>query len=358
MRKITPIVLPPPNNRRTLFKLGFGRRLNTASEISITALLTLKCASFAGQIPFIGIACTLAVEILRAAQAAKNNKDAFKRLAKDSCSLVLHIKMVCQELSSVNDMKDSGIEGRQILSPMLLKHLEELEETLTEIRDFAKQRASRGFWKRYFANTSDLGRIQEYRERLRQALDIFGIQSQITVCETVARMASQQRTIQEGLRSWGSIERADTSGSTMFSVNEKTNNPFTSSANSTPCSSVPFEDAFKDLLKSTPDTTAVTDGKASFIDISKPITPPIDERTTNAFVSLTSLPTDVEDLLPSPPPYTHLIGSPTVNKPKDSLISLSASVVRTTHHIGPGKSATTSSPAHLGFHVSLKRSIS
>ncbi|ESK93265.1 hypothetical protein Moror_14569 [Moniliophthora roreri MCA 2997] len=352
MREATPAITPP-KRRRNLFKLGFGRHSSAASDVSITVLSTLKDASMSGPIPSIGIACALALEILKAAQAAKDNKDAFKRLAKDSCSMVLQIKMVCEDLSAADDMGDSIIERRERLSLMLLKHLEGLEETLTEIRDFAKRRASRGFWKRYCSNKSDLGRIQEYRERVRQALDVFGIQSHIIVRETMVRMASQQQSLQEELRSWGSLERADTSELTMSSVSEETNNPFTSSITST-SSSFSFEDAFKDLLESANDEV-VPALSSTFTASTRYITLPVDEKAANPFISSTSS-TNAEDSSPSPPPYTRPIGSPT--GPKNPFVFSPAHVysvsLRTTRRIKNTQTSRTASPfVHFDFHLSI-----
>ncbi|ESK92423.1 hypothetical protein Moror_4554 [Moniliophthora roreri MCA 2997] len=247
-------------------KSKHGKRLAMAADISMTVLTSLKEASLSAPIPYVGIACALALEIATAAQGANDNKDAFKRLAYDSCSLVMQIKTVCEDLSTAKEKwipEKGGVDekGAQdqcdaMLSPMLHKHLEVLKETLTEIRDFAKHRANRGYWKRYFASKSDLGKIQEFRERVRQALDVFGIQSHITVRETMDRIAHRQESIHDELKNWGSVRR-DSPEPISPVDDEKAKNPFARASSTEPSppspdstSPVSFEDAFKGLLAS------------------------------------------------------------------------------------------------------------
>jgi hypothetical protein len=50
-----------------------------------------------------------------------------------------------------------------------------LPRTLTSIEQFAKKKLSRGMIMRIIKHQSDLGKIQEFRETLRQSLDLFGV---------------------------------------------------------------------------------------------------------------------------------------------------------------------------------------
>ncbi|EEB93121.1 hypothetical protein MPER_08269 [Moniliophthora perniciosa FA553] len=260
--------VPPCKNEDTPRiepKSKHGKRLSMAVDISMTVLATLKEASLSAPVPYVGIACALALEIAVAAQGAKDNKDAFQRLASDTCSLVVQIKAVCDDLSPAKEkwkQEKGGMDGMDqkgshdqchampMLAPNAAKHL----KTLTEIRDFAKHRSTRGYWKRFFAGKSDLGKIQEFRERVWQALDVFGIQSHITVRETMDRIAHRQETIHDELKSWGSVRRD--SPEPISPVDDKAkNNPFAAPTqplppSPNPSSPVSFEDAFKGLLAS------------------------------------------------------------------------------------------------------------
>jgi len=56
-----------------------------------------------------------------------------------------------------------------------LDHLKELVVVLSEIEKFAENEASRNKVIRIIKYKADLDTIQEYREKLRQSLDIFGV---------------------------------------------------------------------------------------------------------------------------------------------------------------------------------------
>ncbi|KAL0567819.1 hypothetical protein V5O48_014179 [Marasmius crinis-equi] len=177
---------------------AWGRRESAVADVSIAVLTTLKEVSqAAGGVPHVGIAAAIALQILTATQGAKDNRDCFKRLASDACSLVVNIVAVCDEL-----IQDSESGEEKEISPSLNLHLETLTETLTQINVFAQERAEKSYWKRLISSRSDLDRIKEFRERLIQAVDLFGsharqIQSHITVRESIARIATRQRWIHE-----------------------------------------------------------------------------------------------------------------------------------------------------------------
>ncbi|KAK7051477.1 hypothetical protein VNI00_004451 [Paramarasmius palmivorus] len=276
---MAPAVPAVPSNMddvtpKTQSKLG--KRLSVASDISMTVLTALKEASLSAPIPYVGIACALALEIATAAQGAKDNKDAFKRLAKDTCSLVLQINAVCSELAPAYNEKERqescGSEKKDekflenegdaygMLSPMLHKHLDGLKETLIEIREFVQHRISRTYWRRYVASKSDLGKIQEFRDRIRQALDVFGIQSHITVRENLDRIAHRQESMHDELKThWGGVRRD--SPEPMSPIDNKNKNPFatdTSPSSPDTASSVSFDDAFKGLLSSSTISGTIT----------------------------------------------------------------------------------------------------
>ncbi|KAL0567820.1 hypothetical protein V5O48_014180 [Marasmius crinis-equi] len=182
---------------------AWGRRESAAADVSIAVLTTLKEVSqAAGGVPHVGIAAAIALQIVTIAQRAKDNRDSFIRLASDACSLVVNIAAVCDELA-----RGSESDKEKEISPSLNLHLETLTETLTQIKAFAQERADKSYWKRLVSSRSDLDRIKEFRERLTQAVDLFGshaqqIQSHITVRESIARMATRQQSFHEEFKNF------------------------------------------------------------------------------------------------------------------------------------------------------------
>ncbi|KAJ8085207.1 hypothetical protein PM082_004001 [Marasmius tenuissimus] len=178
-----------PKKSRTAKFQFWEKRGSTVADVSITILTALKeTAELSGVAPYVGTLSTLAIGIVNAAQGASDNRNSFNQLVCDTCSLVYNIGAVCKEFEP----------GK--LSPTLISHLKTLTSTLEEIRDFAQRRADKAFWKLYLSAKSDLDRIQGFRGRLRQALDLFEVQSHIAVRGMVEQMDTRQKTIQEELR--------------------------------------------------------------------------------------------------------------------------------------------------------------
>ncbi|KAJ8075120.1 hypothetical protein PM082_019447 [Marasmius tenuissimus] len=239
-------------------ELQNSKRKTTASDISVTVLSTLKEVSqAAGGIEYVGIAAAIALEIVNAAQGAKDNKDSFNRLASDACTLAMNIIAVCEDLSP-------GEEG---ICPSLKRHLETFKETLEQIRDYAKKRANKVYWKRFISSRSDLDRIKEFRERLTQAVGLFGVQSHITVRESIARMATRQESFHDELKEM--IPRQDSPEPVSptetvveevpFPTSAKCTNPFRSGSTSAPSpAQSDFDNAFKDFLASSNITGSIT----------------------------------------------------------------------------------------------------
>ncbi|KAL0567818.1 hypothetical protein V5O48_014178 [Marasmius crinis-equi] len=227
----------------------FRKRKSTATDVSISVLTTLKEVSqAAGGISYLGIAAAIALEIVNAAQGAKDNRDSFKRLACDACSLVVNIAAVCDEL--VQD------EEKEI-SPSLKRHLETLTETLNQIKTFAQKRAEKAYWKRFISSQSDLDRIKEFRERLAQAVDLFGVQSHITVRESIARLATRQQSFHDEFKNYPGPRQASPEPLSPLTESPTeteygSNNPFRSPTPPTPTPkpNSTFDDAFKDFLSS------------------------------------------------------------------------------------------------------------
>ncbi|RDB15467.1 hypothetical protein Hypma_004270 [Hypsizygus marmoreus] len=169
------------------------KRTDIALHTSEVILSTLRDAARLTPLPFLRDAATLAVGIINAAQGARANKDALQRLANDAGALVCAIFF-----------KKSNESDRTSSSRTLEANLEALVSTLKSIQKFAEKGASRPFLSRAMLHKHDLGQIQEYREHLRQALDVFGLRSTIELHENVARiirLVSERRTTDDGISS-------------------------------------------------------------------------------------------------------------------------------------------------------------
>lgn len=106
--------------------------------------------------------------------------------------------------------------------------------TLTSIQKLAQDGVSRNFFKALFRSGIDAGKIQDYREKLKQSMRVFGVsiyyyewrtddtyacvcfqlQTDISLRETVAKLASQQQEIMRGIERQ---ETRDPIGSTQSS---------------------------------------------------------------------------------------------------------------------------------------------
>ncbi|KAJ7772063.1 hypothetical protein DFH07DRAFT_803570 [Mycena maculata] len=160
-----------------------GEVIDTALDISSTVLATLTAASQYAPLPFLQEASFLALAILNTVKGAKDNKEAFKSLANDACELVSAIVCV------YNDMEKDG----QKPSLGLKKRVDELISLLKSINHFSQKHIARSTMYRMVRLSSENAKIQQYRGRLRQALDVFGLQSSISIHETVVEILKELR---------------------------------------------------------------------------------------------------------------------------------------------------------------------
>ncbi|KAJ7209789.1 hypothetical protein GGX14DRAFT_453121 [Mycena pura] len=157
--------------------------LNSAFDISETVLTTLTAASQFAPLPFLQEASLAALAILRTIRGAKDNKESFKCLANDACELVSAIICV------YNDMEKDGLQP----SANLKSRVEDLISLLKSINHFAEKHVSKGTMYRLVRLSTETSKIQQYRARLRQALDIFGLQSSISIHENVVQILKELR---------------------------------------------------------------------------------------------------------------------------------------------------------------------
>ncbi|KAJ8690974.1 hypothetical protein PTI98_010591 [Pleurotus ostreatus] len=168
-------------------KVETDGKLTVAQDIAGIVLATLQQAAELAPVPYLKEAAGLAVALFDMVQSTSDNKSAFKALANDACELVYTATSVWKDREEDNNGKT--------LPQDLMDHLKELLETMTDVMDFAKARASRGLFARFISHKADAGRIQGFRAQLKDALDRFGMQSHITVRDAVSRIQEQQAAI-------------------------------------------------------------------------------------------------------------------------------------------------------------------
>ncbi|KAJ7668716.1 hypothetical protein DFH06DRAFT_1294473 [Mycena polygramma] len=154
--------------------------IDATFDISATVLATLTTAAEFAPLPFLQQASIFALAILNTVRGAKDNKESFKALANDACELVSAIICV------YNDMQRDG----QTPSLGLKKHVEELVALLKGINQFAQKHVARSTFQRIVRLQTETAKIQQYRGRLRQALDL---QSSISIHETVVQILQELR---------------------------------------------------------------------------------------------------------------------------------------------------------------------
>ncbi|TFK35759.1 hypothetical protein BDQ12DRAFT_668382 [Crucibulum laeve] len=163
-----------------------GKKVMEGSiELTGILLTTLQDAARLSPVPGLSDAASLALGILKMVETAQGNSEAFKKLAKDACGLVYTVVCSVQEMQYKKETIDKS----------LFDNTDELVKNLHSIQKFAEKEGRRGKLMRLLRYQSDMGKIQGYREMLRHSLDIFGLQSNISMRDSVARMMEQQERI-------------------------------------------------------------------------------------------------------------------------------------------------------------------
>ncbi|KAF4562667.1 hypothetical protein EYR36_004061 [Pleurotus pulmonarius] len=173
-------------------KVETDGKLTVAQDIAGIVLSTLEQAARFAPVPYLQEAAGLAVALFEMVQTTTDNKSSFKALANDACGLVYTATNVWKDREADNDGK--------AIPQDLMDHLKELLDTMNDVMAFAKSRASRGIFARFVSHKADVGQIQGFRARLKDALDRFGMQSHITVRDAVARIQDQQTAILAALQ--------------------------------------------------------------------------------------------------------------------------------------------------------------
>ncbi|THU96066.1 hypothetical protein K435DRAFT_110041 [Dendrothele bispora CBS 962.96] len=177
--------------------------LSSFLAVSVVVFDALKDASIAMPFPFAFMFASLAQKVLTAIQNAKDNKRAFQHLARNICELG---SAILQQLVE-----------KEVVDTELNKNVEVLLGTLGEILQFVQESSARSRFMRFLSSKSDIRTIKEYREQLRCALDMFGVQSliniQLMIAKLIARQGNTERTEDTHVTSRDQSTRESTTGS-------------------------------------------------------------------------------------------------------------------------------------------------
>ncbi|KAM6503086.1 hypothetical protein JOM56_000029 [Amanita muscaria] len=156
-------------------------RVDVVLDVSAVILGTLRDVAHLSPVPGLSEAAGIAVSIAGIVAKARNNKDDFRRLAEDSTELVYAIVRAHKDVTRPEDVPSD-----------LIDNLRQLVTTLTLVHKFAEKGARRNFFMAMIRSNVDATRILDYREKLRQSMRVFGLQSDISLRDTVHKLAEQQ----------------------------------------------------------------------------------------------------------------------------------------------------------------------
>ncbi|KAJ3818144.1 hypothetical protein F5880DRAFT_1617632 [Lentinula raphanica] len=203
------------------------------SAMSGAAALTLdavQSAAALAPIPYLGEAATLAIGIWEAIQSTNDTKASLRSLASDAISLVYAVMTTCDEVlrrqkdtqkEAVEDNNEAELEAKDAedkaddpkqplefsnfktegLNLELRQNLEVLCSTLQDIKNFTLHVASRNVFLRFLTARSDSGKVVEFQNKMKMALDLFTLQSHISLRQVTGRIETQQAQLLTALQS-------------------------------------------------------------------------------------------------------------------------------------------------------------
>ncbi|KAF8995862.1 hypothetical protein BDQ17DRAFT_1412053 [Cyathus striatus] len=163
--------------------------VNAGLDISSIVLTTLQEAARHGPVPCLREAASLALLILDMIITTKRNKKKFCEIARDVCELV------CIVIEALKPIQVTGEQTHE--DSVLLHNVRQLVDTLTSIETFSKIDAARNTLLRFIRHRSDLKKIEDYKRQLQRCLDIFGLQSDISIRENLSRIIQNQEEARE-----------------------------------------------------------------------------------------------------------------------------------------------------------------
>ncbi|KAJ3969857.1 hypothetical protein EV361DRAFT_323067 [Lentinula raphanica] len=194
-------------------------------------LETLQSVAAFAPVPYLNEAASLAIGIWQAIQTTNDAKDSLRSLASDAISLVYAVMTTCDEVlkrqkdtqkEAVEDKNEAELEAKgaedkaddspkrllefgnfetEGLDFKLRRNLEELCSTLQDIKTFALHVASRNVFLRFLTARSDSGKVVEFQNKMKMALDLFTLQSHISLRQVTGRIETQQAQLLTALQS-------------------------------------------------------------------------------------------------------------------------------------------------------------
>ncbi|KAJ4479695.1 hypothetical protein C8J55DRAFT_489337 [Lentinula edodes] len=245
------------NAKRRSGKEEFFPALSGATSLTLSAL---RDAAALAPIPYLGEAASLAIDIWDAVQSTRDTKASLKSLGSDAISLVYAVMATCDEVlkrhrqqesaeSAVEDTQKLEKENSQVdeevnkdrdpskpeqgkeeekINPELRHNLERLcrlsfsnpslplNSTLTDIDAFARHVASRNAFIRFMTVRSDTGKVTEFQNKMKMALDLFTLQSNINLRQVTGRIEAQQTQVLQTLQSPVSPTSPTSEGANIF----------------------------------------------------------------------------------------------------------------------------------------------
>ncbi|KAJ3718386.1 hypothetical protein C8R42DRAFT_711355 [Lentinula raphanica] len=144
---------------RTYAKPSFR---STCWDLSDQVLSALNIAAQSAPVPYLATLSTVALSIFKAAQGAKENREALGELSKTACDFASSVLDTYRELHPSNSGSDTSQDQSSFSSDHALNsHVEQLLKLISY--------------------KSDLREIQKFRGQLRDAMDKFQLQSSIAL---------------------------------------------------------------------------------------------------------------------------------------------------------------------------------
>ncbi|CAA7270600.1 unnamed protein product [Cyclocybe aegerita] len=117
----------------------------------------------------------------------------------EGSTIVLNALKNAGSVTGVPFLSEAAGTAVRILT-MAQEHIRQLLENLFTIDKFTSKRVDRGYVKRVIHHNRDKEQIEQFKVMLRQSLDLFGLQSTITIQDNVHRVLIAVETQREELR--------------------------------------------------------------------------------------------------------------------------------------------------------------
>ncbi|KAF9538966.1 hypothetical protein CPC08DRAFT_717499 [Agrocybe pediades] len=150
---------------------GHTPRFDYTIEATSLLLNTMQDLTSITPVPLLSEAVAVALRIVSMIQDVKDRNQAFRDLASDAYGLVYTAYLECQNM----------LKRGQRIPDQVEEQLKLLKRNLLEIEEFAQRKIKRGMLKKVIFHTKDIEQINRYRTLLRQSLDVFGMQANISI---------------------------------------------------------------------------------------------------------------------------------------------------------------------------------